>query len=521
MIAALDLGHRTLVRQPCGRTGRTLLYRSSGKWTPMRTLAALLAIFALALAGAGGGVAAPAAKPTQRALSTENKPWKGDFDEMLERRTIRVYVPYSRSLYFNDRGHERGLTVELVRDFERYVNRKYAKRLGKRPFTVYVIPATRDRLLPDLGKGLADIAAGNLTETPERARLVDFVREQGGKPVNEILVTGPASPAIANVGDLAGKTVHTRRSSSYHESLVALNQRLRQAGKKPVDIALVPDALEDEDMMEMVNAGLLQAIVVDDWKAKLWAQVLPRIRLHENVELRTGGHIAWAIRRGSPRLAAELEAFNRDTVAKQNLIAVRLASFMRRAKELQDPTRSTEWKRFEATLQLFDKYGKQYGFDPLMLAAQGYQESTLDQSKRSASGAIGVMQLMPATARELDVGDIRKIEPNVHAGAKYMDELMTKYFPDARFSDTDRALFAFASYNCGAGNVQKARVEAARRGLDPNQWFNNVEIVIGERIGLQPTTYVRNIYKYYIAYRLQVDAAAAARKAREQVAPAR
>ena len=486
---------------------------------PHRSLARLgAALFVGACALAHGQAPVPAGA-APRALSLDNKPWKGDFDAILQRRMIRVFIPYSRSLYFNDKGTERGLAVELVRDFERYVNHKYAKQLGKRPFTVYVIPATRDRLLPALDEGLSDISVGNLTVTEERMKAADFVGGKDEKPVSEVLVTGPATPAITTLDDLAGKTVHTRKAPSYYESLTALNRRLASDHKEQVNITLVPDALEDEDMMEMVNVGLLQAIVVDDWKAKLWAQVLPKVHVRDDIVLRSGGRIAWAIRKGSPKLAAEIEAFFASAVAKPNVIQGRLASFMRHVKQMQDPTRSAEWKRFVETRKLFEKYGSQYSFDPLMLAAQGYQESTLDQSKRSPVGAIGVMQLMPATGAELNVGDITQAGPNVHGGAKYMDQLMTKYFPDAKFNDTNRALFAFASYNCGAGNVQKARAEAVKRGLDPDKWFNNVEVVIADRIGIETTTYVRNIYKYYVAYRLTAEAEQAARKAREQFTP--
>ena len=123
------------------------------------------------------------------------------------------------------------------------------------------------------------------------------------------------------------------------------------------------------------------------------------------------------------------------------------------------------------------------------------------------------MQLMPATGAEMKVGDITVTESNIHAGAKYMDQLMTRYFPDAKFSEGNRPLFAFASYNCGPGNVSKSRREAAKRGLDPDKWFNNVELVIAEKIGTETTTYVRNIYKYYVAYRLTLDAQAEAAKA--------
>ena len=154
-----------------------------------------------------------------------------------------------------------------------------------------------------------------------------------------------------------------------------------------------------------------------------------------------------------------------------------------------------------------------------MLAAQGYQESQLDQSARSHVGAIGIMQVMPATGAELKVGDIRIAEANVHAGAKYMDRLMTRYLPDATFDETNRTLFAFACYNAGPGNIARMRREAVKRGLDPNLWFNNVEVVTAEKIGLETTTYVRNIYKYYVAYRLLVDVQEAQEKARATVKP--
>ena len=493
----------------------------------LRSFAAIAAIAVATLAfgqqpdapAKAASVGAPQAVPRQ--LSVANKPWTGDFDRMLERRMIRVYAPYSRSLYFNDKGRERGLSAELIRDFERWLNQKYAMQLGKRPLTIYIVPATRDKLLPDLVDGLADIAFGNLTVTAERLKTVDMVSPASIRTVDEIVVTGPASPPLATLDDLAGKTVHVRRASSYYESLVAQNERLRGAGKPEITLILVPDALEDEDMMEMMNTGLLEAMVVDDWKAKMWAQALPKLKVRTDLVLRDNGHIGWAIRKESPKLAAEIEDFIKNWAVKQGVIEYRLAQYMKRVKELKDPTGTGEWKRFKDTLALFEKYGGKYGFDPLMLAAQGYQESTLDQNAKSAVGAIGVMQLMPATGAELKVGDIHLIEPNIHAGAKYMDQLMAKYFPDAKFSEGNRPLFAFASYNCGPGNISKMRREAAKRGLDPDKWFNNVEIVTAEKIGIETTTYVRNIYKYYVAYRLMLDAHDVADKARQQVAPAK
>ena len=198
-------------------------------------------------------------------------------------------------------------------------------------------------------------------------------------------------------------------------------------------------------------------------------------------------------------------------------MAYRLKQYAARIKQIKDPTRDKEWKRFEQTLALFRKYGEKYGFDPLMLAAQGYQESQLDQSARSHTGAVGIMQIMPKTGAALKVGDIKIAEPNVHAGAKYMDQLMTKYFSQAHFSEEDRTLFAFASYNAGPRNIARMREEAQRRGLDADKWFNNVEVVAAEKIGQETTTYVRNIYKYYAAYKLSLEAAERARRARQEL----
>jgi membrane-bound lytic murein transglycosylase MltF len=457
------------------------------------------------------------AKPRQ--LSLQNEPWTGDFDQMLERRVIRVLAPYSRTLYYVDKGHEQGITAELVREFERYVNRRYAKQLGKRPLTVFLIPSTRDKLLPGLAEGRGDIAAGNLTATEERLKLVDFVAPQDRKPVRELIVTGPASPELATLDDLSGKTVHVRKASSYYESVVALNARLTKEGKAPVKLVELPEALEDEDALEMLAAGLLELAVVDDWKALLWARILPKIKVREDLVLRAEGHTGWAIRKGSPKLEGVLTDFYRSVVKKQGVIESRLAQQQRRIRHVGNNTAGAEWKRFQATVRLFEKYGARYSFDPLMLTAQGYQESRLRQDARSHAGAVGVMQIMPDTGKELRVGDIHELEPNIHAGAKYMNQLMTRYFADANFSEQDRTLFAFASYNAGPGAISRMRSEAAKAGLDQDKWFDNVEVVVGRRIGVETTTYVRNIFKYYVAYKLALDAQEATRAAREKVAP--
>jgi membrane-bound lytic murein transglycosylase MltF len=487
----------------------------------MRASVTLALLVAFGFAGAGQSQTpskAEGSKPRQLVIA--NAPWTGDFDQMLERRIIRVYAPFSRSLNYSDRGRERGIAVELVRDWERYINIKYGKALGKRPLTIYVVPATRDKLLPGVEYGLADVAIGNLTVTEERLRDVDFIPgDEGRRTVSELVVTGPKSPPLKSLDELAGKTIHVRKSSSYFDSLQALNARFKREDRPEVRLVVVPDSLEDEDMMQMLDAGLIHLMVVDDWKAHMWSQVLPNLKVRKDLVLRADAKTGWAIRKNSPKLAAEIDDFFRNWAIKQGVADYRMSAYMKRIKELKDPTASAEYTRFKEMVALFEKYGKQYNFDPLMLAAQGYQESQLNQSARSKVGAIGVMQIMPATGEQMRVGDIRVTEANIHAAAKYMDHLMTQYFADASLSEGNRPLFAFASYNCGPGNVAKARREAERRNLDPDKWFNNVEIIVAQKIGAETTTYVRNIYKYYIAYRLTLEAQAEAEKARRQVTP--
>ncbi len=458
------------------------------------------------VAPAAPAAPASAAPAKLRALPTEARVWTGDFDGMLERRHIRVLVPTSRTLFYNDKGRERGITAETARAFEQYLNKKYAAQLGKRPLTLYLVPTTRDELLEDVARGVGDIAAGNLTVTDVRRQTVDFVAPPDAKPNREIVLGGAKAEPVATAEALSGKTVHVRWTSSYHDSLVALNQRLAKDGKPAVKLVAVPDELEDEDMMEMLNVGLLDYIVVDDWKAKMWAPVLPKMQLNEGAVVRDGGLVGWAFRKDSPLLAAELNDFYANHLKKLGVANHLRQQQGRRVRALKDAGADADAQRFAELLALFQKYGQQYNFDPLMLAAQGYQESQLNQQAKSHVGAVGVMQIMPATGAELKVGDIRVTESNIHAGAKYMDQLMNRYFKDVDFSPANRALFAFASYNAGPGNIAKMRKEAEKRGLDPAKWFNNVELVTAERIGIETTTYVRNIFKYYTSYKLTLDA---------------
>jgi membrane-bound lytic murein transglycosylase MltF len=453
------------------------------------------------------------------AVEEATKPWTGDLDGMIERRFIRILTVYSKTFYSVDKGIQRGAAYDVGSLFVADLNKKLdkEKKLKQKHLKVRVlfIPVGRGELLPALAAGKGDIAMAALAVTEEREKLVDFSSPLVPK-VSVLVVFGPASPVISSVDDLAGKEVFVRRSSVYYESLVALNRRFAAEKKPAVVIKEAPEELEDEDLLEMVNAGLIPFTVSADFYVKFWKQVFPNIRVHEGAALFTGGNIAWAIRKGSPQLKAATDDFVARHAKGTSIGNQVLARYFKSAKYVKDAASESERKKFLALIQYFQKYGDKYDVDWLLMGAQGYQESQLNQAAHSKVGAIGVMQVMPATGKELGVGDINEVEANIHAGVKYMRWMIDQYYGKEPMTKLDKALFAFASYNAGAGRISQLRKEAAKRGLDPNVWFHNVEYVAAEKVGAETVTYVANIYKYYIAYKLIMEARAEREKAVEK-----
>jgi membrane-bound lytic murein transglycosylase MltF len=463
----------------------------------------IVATIALTVLVASIALSAESDADSKKAL-LKNEPWIGDFNKMTEKRQIRVLVTYSKTFYFLDRGQQRGITYDLLKEFEKYVNQKLKAKTLK--INVVFIPVRRDELVPGLVKGLGDIAVANLTITPERQKHVDFSNPLMTE-VQELLVTGPAAPSVASLDDLAGKEIHVRKSSSYYESLVQLNASLKKNGKKPVKLIPVDDVLEDEDLLEMVNAGLIPMIIMDSHKAHFWTQIFEKIQVHSHISVRTGGEIAWAFRKNSPKLKAAIDEFVADHKEGTLIGNMLFKRYLKNTKFVKNSLSKQELKKFEAMVQLFNKYADRYDFDYLMITAQAYQESTLDHSKRSPVGAIGVMQVLPTTAEDpnVDIADIEKLENNIHAGTKYLRFITDQYYKDEPMDDVNKMLFAFASYNAGPAKVNSLRKKTSGMGLDPNVWFHNVEIAAAKVIGRETVQYVSNIFKYYIAYRMVTE----------------
>ena len=442
------------------------------------------------------------------------KTWTGDLDTLEERRVVRILTVYGPGRFHLEEGEGQGIVAEVAKAFEDHINADMKR--GHVRVLVAVIPVARDQLMPALLAGRGDIVNAGITITDERKALVDF-SIPASKPLNEILVTGPSASPLATLDDLAGQTLYLRETSSYAESAQALSDRLVAKGLAPIRIKAMPETLEDDDLIEMVNGGLIPWAVVDDYKPQLWKDVFTELKVRNDLVLRKGGRLGWAVRKDSPQQLDSINRFlktHREGTLFGNMMKNRfIRDFDWAANALDDE----DYQRFNDLQHLFKEYGEAYGIEYLFAAAQGYQESRLDQNVRSAAGAVGVMQLLPSTASDPKVGidDITEVEPNIHAGIKYMDYLRGRYFSDPQITPLNQALLALGAYNAGPSRMISLRRKAAEQGYDPNVWFDNVELIAAQDIGRETVQYVANVYRYYLTYRMVAMQELVRKEARE------
>lgn len=473
-------------------------------------LSALLFVFFCRLAGAVEVPLPPAELSAKEEAEVEAmvlpvpENWVGDLDGMRERRLVRVLVPYSKTFYLVDRGRQSGISYELGKALEAWLNKRHPYDRKSFQWRVMFIPVARNELMPKLLEGAGDIAAGGLTVTEGRQKTVDFT-DAFADEVKEVVVTGPSSKPLSGLEELAGREVTVRASSSYFEHLVNLNKTFKEKGLAPINIAPADENLESEDLLEMVNAGLLDTTVVDRYIAKAWSPLYREMKIHDDTLLHTDAQFAWAIRKGSPQFKAELNAFVKTHRTGTTFGNSLRNKYVNNSKRVLNATSEAEMKKFRDMVVIFQKHATTYEFDHLMLMAQGFQESQLNQGARSPRGAVGVMQLLPTTAADPAVG-IKGIDQsadkNIEAGAKYMHLLAEKYLNDPELTPMNRTLMTFAAYNAGPGNLRKFRKLAEKSGLNPDIWFGNVEQSAARVVGRETVDYVGNIYKYYVAYKL-------------------
>lgn len=428
-----------------------------------------------------------------------------DLDTMVESRQIRALVVNTRPDFFYVNGQPRGVYYRALQEFQKFVNQKLNKT-GALRVSVKFLPVRPDQLEAGLLEGYGDIIATGVAVTPDREQRVNFsspiIRD-----VKLVLVSGPNFGSISEPSDLSGKDIYVNPLTFHYQELVRLNERIVASGKPAINIKAADTNLMDVDLIEMVNAGLLPATVTTGERAALWSRVFDQITCYPDIPIASEGQLAWVMRKDNPQFSELVDEFVKGHAVRTLFGNVTLRRYFRNTDWVQDSTSNAEMKKFLATKDLFKKYSEQYDFDYLMIAALGYQESRLDQRKTSPRGAVGIMQVMPkyAAAPPISITDVDKLENNIHAGVKILHDISARHFNDSDLDPINRTLLTFAAYNAGPNRIARLRRRAEQEGLNPNQWFGNVELAVAQDVGSETVQFVSNVYKYYVAYRLTAE----------------
>jgi membrane-bound lytic murein transglycosylase MltF len=424
-----------------------------------------------------------------------------DLDGMIKRRNIRALVMINPIGFFYDQGHPMGAIYEAMQEFQTYINKKL--KTGTLKIQITFIPVRPDQAEAALTEGMGDLVANAVVITPERQERLAFTIPIE-KDVKQVLVSGENFGNISSLNDLGGKEVYANPLTVNYERLQRINEGLRDAGKPLIAVKAADKNLLDDDLVQMVNAGLLPATVTSLKRAKLWSQVLPHLTIYPDVMIASGEQTAWVLRKNNPQLKELLDEFLAPRGLGTSFGNTLLRRYLQNTKWVRNSTSKEELQKFDALRSIFERYAGQYDFDYLMIMALGYQESLLDQNRRNPTGATGIMQVIPkfAAASPINVPDVTKADPNVQAGVKMLRNIEDHYFNDPQLDRLDKTLLVFASYNAGPNRIAKLRQQASQQGLDPNKWFNNVELIVAKSIGQETVTYVSNVYKYYVAYKL-------------------
>lgn len=454
----------------------------------------------------GQGKIALVKKPKNLPLMNAHmaKQYKDDLSGLLDKKIIRVLTTLNRTNFFISDGHIVGYEYSLLKGYQDFLNHSTGRRDLK--MVLEFIPVARNELVPKLIQGYGDIAAAGLTITDVRKKMVAFTAPYL-RDINEVVVTNRKAGRLEKLSDLSGRKVYVRKSSSYFESLENLNLNLMEKGEMPVQIEPLSEELETESIIELVNSGALGITVSDSHIANVWSKVLKNIEIHESLILRKGSEIAWMVRKENPKLKKSLNRFLKTHQKGTLLGNIYFKRYFESSKNLEDPTNPENWQKLEQYKSVIQRYARQYNFDWLLILAMAFQESGLDHSKKSEAGAVGLMQVLPSTAKDKKIGinNIHKLENNVHAGVKYLAYLRDHYYRKKNMTPRDRVRMALAAYNAGPTKIRKVRALAEQMGLDKNKWFRNAEIAAMRLIGQETVRYVSNINKYYVLYKTIVE----------------
>jgi len=436
-----------------------------------------------------------------------------------EGRLLTVLIPYDRTRFFIHKGEPRGFEFELVRQFESVFNE--SKSVRSLPLQTIFVPVPFGQALDLLAEGKGDIAAGGFTVTPERAARLPF-SDPYMEDVRELVVRhANEGPSLEKIEELAGRRVVVVKNSSYAEHLRSLNAEFESRALAPIDIVEAPVSLMSEDILELVHSGAVALTVVDEHIAQLWSEVLPGIEVTE-LAIAQGNTIAWALSHhlGAPMVDA-INDFMAEARRGSLLGNILFSRYFEGTEWISNPLSKEAITEVSRYRPFFSRYADEVELDWRLIAAVAFQESGFDPYARSAAGAVGLMQVLPATAAELGISDLSTPEAQIAAGARYLASMVDR-FKDEGVTPAQALNLALASYNAGPRRVAELREFTDQQlGLDPDVWFLNVERAAARKVGQEPVRYVANVHKYRLAYELGETVLTARDAEREQALLAR
>jgi membrane-bound lytic murein transglycosylase MltF len=418
-----------------------------------------------------------------------------DLAQIRSSRVLRVLVNQSRNSSGEVQGQAIGVEYHRLRAFEQYLN---GHARDGQEITLKIIPKAKDQLLGALQRGEGDLVApGELLDL--QPGFAVSTSEPIASNIPLVLVGIKGERRYTRLEQLSGKTLALPAGSAAGDAVSQINQKLALHKLPPVNIEWVDPSLAVEDVLEMVQGGIFHLTIVEQPIAERWGKILPKLRFDKQVVIREPGEEFWFVRRDASMLRASINRFL--TVYKKP--SDQDAAFLRiyrRLYQVHYPLAKTDRQRLEKLRPVLQKHADAQGMDWLNLAALAFKESALQPTARSGGSPTGLMQITPSAAQRVGVSNIQDVDGNVQAGAKYLAMIRRKFFASPKLNERERMAFVLAAYNIGPERVQGMRTEARRRGLNPNQWFFQVERVAMEQVGMGPVSYVNSVNKYYLAF---------------------
>ncbi|AZC83538.1 transglycosylase SLT domain-containing protein [Pseudomonas chlororaphis subsp. aurantiaca] len=418
-----------------------------------------------------------------------------DLAEIRSSRVLRVLVNQSRNSSGEVQGQAIGVEYHRLRAFEQYLN---GHARDGQEISLKIIPKAKDQLLGALQRGEGDLVApGELLE-PLSGQAVS-PSDPVASNVPLLLVGIKGERRYTRAEQLSGKTLALTTGSAAGDAVSQINQKLALHKLAPVKIEWVDPSLAVEDVLEMVQGGIFHLTIVEKPIAERWGKVLPKLRFDRQLVISEPGEEHWFVRRDASMLRASIDRFLKvyKAPADQDVAFLRI---YRRLYQVHNPLTRADRQRLEKLRPVLQKHADAQSMDWLNLAALAFKESSLQPNARSGSGPTGLMQITPSAAQRVGVNNIQTLDNNVLAGAKYLALIRRKFFSSPKLNERERMAFVLAAYNMGPERVQGMRTEARRRGLNPNQWFFQVERIAMEQVGMGAVSYVNSVNKYYLAF---------------------